>query len=204
MADPRTADPTVRSPLARITAAAAEPIAGAPVTLRELPLRGLVDLRLDPANAAARQAAEGAIGATLPVEPNRSSAGTGRCTALWLGPDEFLVVTDAGEESVVAERLHRALAAHHAAITEVSDGRTTLEIAGARARDLIAKGCGLDLHPRVFGPGHCAQSGLAKARVLIHQIDAKPTFEVLVERSHAEYLFRWLQDAMREFESAQG
>ncbi len=56
--------------------------------------------------------------------------------------------------------------------------------------------------PRVFAPGHCAQSGLAKARILLRQIDATPRFEVFVERSHAEYLWLWLKDAAQEFEVA--
>jgi sarcosine oxidase subunit gamma len=192
------AEPIARSPLAYIEAAAAAASAAAPVSLRERPFRGLLDLRLDPANAAARQAAEAAIGLALPLEPNRTTGSGERCV-LWLGPDEFLVATEPGAEGALAATLRQSLGPHHAAVTDVTDGRTTLEIAGPRARDLIAKGCGLDLHPRVFGPGQCAQSGLAKTRMLIHQRDAKPSFDILVERSHAEYVFLWLQDAMQEF-----
>ena len=192
------AEPIARSPLAYIEATAAAASAAAPVSLRERPFRGLLDLRLDPANAALRQAAEAAIGLALPLEPNRATGSGERCV-LWLGPDEFLVTTEPGGEGALAAALRRALGPHHAAVTDVTDGRTTLEIAGPRARDLIAKGCGLDLHPRVFGPGQCAQSGLAKTRMLIHQRDATPSFDILVERSHAEYVFLWLQDAMQEF-----
>jgi sarcosine oxidase subunit gamma len=195
MADPT---PPAQSPLGRFAEAARTPDAAAPVTLRERPLRGLVDLRLDPADAAALHAAETALGLALPLQPNRCTEGAGR-SVLWLGPDEFLVMCEPGGEAALAEGLRRALAGHHAAVTDVSDGRTVIEIAGKRARDLIAKGCGLDLHPRVFGPGQCAQSGLAKARVVIRQVAAAPVFEIIAERSHAEYLWLWLQDAAREF-----
>src|ERR1043165_7588998 len=132
-----------RSPLSHI-AAASSGSGGAQVTLREHALRGFIDLRLDPADAGARAAAEAALGAALPAE-NRVSAGTG-CTILWLGPDEFLAMTAPDAEAALAQSLRQALAAHHASIFEVSDGRTTFEMSGPRTRDLLAKGCGLDLH----------------------------------------------------------
>jgi sarcosine oxidase, subunit gamma len=190
--------PAARSPLSHFPDAARVAPASA-VSLRETPLRGLVNLRIDPSNATARAAAEAAVGIALPVQPNHAIDGAGR-SVLWLGPDEYLVVTEAGSEAGLAESLRQALRDHHAAVTDVSDGRTTIEIAGRHARDVIAKGCGLDLHPRVFGPGRCAQTGLAKARVILRQTDPAPVFEIFVERSHAEYLWLWLKDATREFD----
>jgi len=60
---------------------------------------------------------------------------------------------------------------------------------------VLAKGCTLDLHPRSFATGRCAQTGLAKASILISKFDDVPTFEVFVRRSFAEYLALWLQHA---------
>jgi sarcosine oxidase subunit gamma len=57
----------------------------------------------------------------------------------------------------------------------------------------------LDLHPRVFGPGRAAQSTLGRVSILIEQIDAAPTFEIVVGRSFAAYLWAWLVDAGLEF-----
>jgi sarcosine oxidase subunit gamma len=192
--------PAARSPLSHFPDAATAPPATAPVSLREKPLRGLINLRLDPSDVAARATVEAALGIALPVQPNHAVDGVGR-GVLWLGPDEYLVITEAGGEAGLAATLRQALREHHAAATDVSDGRTTIEIAGRHARDVIAKGCGLDLHPRVFGPGRCAQTGLAKARVILRQIDPAPIFEIFVERSHAEYLWLWLKDAALEFDA---
>ena len=68
---------------------------------------------------------------------------------------------------------------------------------------MLAKGCPLDLHPRAFTPGSCAQSLLAKADVLIHlrADDPRhgPTFDLYVARSFAHYLWAWLEDAGREY-----
>ena len=89
----------------------------------------------------------------------------------------------------------------HAAITDVTDGRVAFRVAGPSARDVLAKGCPLDLHPRAFPPGRCAQSLLAKASVLIHLVDdgpeRGPSFDVYVARSFADYLWTWLEDAGR-------
>jgi sarcosine oxidase subunit gamma len=187
-----------RSPLGHFPEASAAPNSAAAVALREIPFRGLVNLRLDPADGVVRGAAEAALGLTLPREPNRTVDGAGR-SALWLGPDEFLIVTEPGAEAALVQALRQSLSGRRAAVTDVTDGRTIIEISGKSARDVLAKGCGLDLHPRVFAPGHCAQSGLAKARILLRQLDAAPRFEIFVERSHAEYLWLWLRDAAREF-----
>jgi sarcosine oxidase subunit gamma len=53
----------------------------------------------------------------------------------------------------------------------------------------------LDLHPGVFAVGDCAQSGLAKANVVLALVDDKPTFMVVVRRSFSDYLYRWLAHA---------
>lgn len=190
------ADPVARSPLEGIAAADRGGVA-----LAERRFPGMLDLRFDPANDGARQAAEAALGLALPAQPNRCSARGGHA-ALWLAPGEFLVVTEPGEESALAAALAGALDPHPAAVTDVSDARAVIELAGPRARDLLAKGCPLDLHPRVFAPGHCAQSRLAKALIILWQLDDEPRFRLLVERSLAEYLWFWLEDAAAEFRAA--
>ncbi len=142
------------------------------VALAERPHRGIVNLRLDASDAAAMAAFEAAFGFALPAQPN-TTAGNGEACALWLGPDEWWIVSsgpgpEAGPE--LADKLRAALAAGFAAVTEVGEGRTCIRIAGPKARALLQKGCPLDLHPRAFGAGQCAQTCLAKATVVIHLV----------------------------------
>ena len=99
-------------------------------------------------------------------------------------------------------RLSEAVRGRHGAVTEVSDGRTVICLSGARAREVLAKGCGLDFHPRVFGPGRCAQSALARAPVIVHQTDEGPSYELYVDASFAAYLWAWLEDAAGEYDLA--
>jgi sarcosine oxidase subunit gamma len=121
----------------------------------------------------------------LPLEPNRVQAGDGR-SALWLGPDEWLVVADGP--------LALGVPAGAGSVVDLSANRVVLELRGQDARDVLAAGCALDLHPRAFGPGRCAQTLLARANVILEQT-AADAFRVYVRPSFAGYLRAWLDDA---------
>jgi sarcosine oxidase subunit gamma len=89
-------------------------------------------------------------------------------------------------------------------VTDVSEARTTIVVSGPQARDLLAKGTSIDLHPRVFGSGRCAQTGFAGANIILRQTDDTPTFEIIVLDSFAEHLWSWLAGGCREYRVAIG
>jgi sarcosine oxidase subunit gamma len=163
---------------------------------------GKIDLRGDPHDRAFMAAVGRVLDLLLPSEPCTSAA-KAQIAALWLGPDEWLVTCPAHDVPRLVGALREALADVHAAITDVTDGRVAFRLAGPNARYVLAKGCPLDLHPRVFPVGSCAQSLLAKATVLIHLLDDQteggPGFDLHVARSFADYLWLWLEDAGREY-----
>jgi len=83
---------------------------------------------------------------------------------------------------------------------DVSAQRTTVRLRGARARDVIAKGCSLDLHPSVFGQGGAAQTTLGRAGVVLIPLSDNGTdYRLIVRSSFARYLADWLIDAAEEF-----
>ena len=159
---------------------------------------GHLNLRGDPADQALLAAVEGVLGFGLPLEPN-TVAEAGELAALWLGPDEWLVLTPPGQEAGLAGALRDALGDVFAAVTDVTGGQTVINLRGASVRDVLAKGCTLDLHPRAFGPGRCAQTLVAKAMVTVRQVDESPSFDLIVRRSFADYLAQWLEDAAQEY-----
>ena len=167
----------------------AEP--GASVTVRgDL---GYVNVRGGASDASFVQSIEQALGQPLPLEPNTSSFGQHQ--VFWLGPDEWAVITEAGGAASLAEELQTASSGHHASVNDLSGGQVALMLEGPRCRDLLARGCTLDLHPAVFSVGDCAQSGLAKANVLIALTDETPAFLIVIRRSFSDYLCRWLAHA---------
>ena len=184
-----------RSPLGTVAGAALRSHGdAAAVALRELAAPAMCDLRLDATDAAALAAAQTALGCKLPLTPNRSIAAGAR-VAMWMGPNQWLMLSPAAD----AEALARALAGHAASVVDVSDLRALFELAGPNARDVLRKGCAIDLHPREFGPGDCALTALARVRVALCQVDDRPGYRLLIERSYAIYLWDWLTDAMAEF-----
>ena len=170
----------------------------AAVVISERPFLGHLNLRGDPEDAGFTSAAASVLGLALPTEPN-TAAVNGEMLALWLGPDEWLVVTPPSAQTRLLETFEVALDGKHAAVTDVTGGQTVITLSGPRARDVLAKGCPLDLHPAVFRPGHCAQTLVAKANVTIRCVDDSPAFELIVRRSFAEYMALWLHDAAQEY-----
>lgn len=164
------------------------------VALTDLRFVGQVDLRVrgDGIAAAGR-----ALGYALPVEAN-TTGGDGATLACWLGPDEWLIVTEDGGQAELIQRLSEALAGHAHAATDVTDARAVLRLAGACARPVLAKGCPLDLHPRSFGVGRVAQSLVARAQAMILPIEGGG-YDLVVARSFAGYLWAWLLDAGAEY-----
>ncbi|MFF3947754.1 sarcosine oxidase subunit gamma [Streptomyces sp. NPDC001902] len=178
--------------------AAATRASGGALRLAELPFLTQIDLRLDFRGPAA-EAAGLALGAPLPLEPC-TAVRTGDLAVLWLGPDQWLVVGPPDAQEDLEARLRKAAGEAHVSVTDVSAQRTTLLVSGPRARDLLAHGCSLDLHPRAFTAGRCAQTALARAQVvLVAREEVRAGFWVLVRSSFAGYLADWLLDAATEY-----
>ena len=188
------------SPLARfkLGTRATHATSGAGLIAREHPLLGHINLRGDPRDPHFAGVVGGVIGDALPMVPNTLTDVNG-ITMYWLGPDEWLIVTSDDRREDVQHQLRRALAKQHVAITEVSGGQTAVHLHGRHVRDVLAKGCPIDFHPRVFGIGQCAQSHLGKAPILIGQVEEQPYFELIVRRSFADYVWTWLERAAEEY-----
>jgi sarcosine oxidase subunit gamma len=129
-------------------------------------------------------------GLPLPLEPNRVAA-MGAVRVLWLGPDEWLVTATEGGEGALGERLARS---DGVLVTDLSSSRAVIAVSGVAARRLLEAGCGLDLHPRAFAAGDCAQTLLARVPVVIDEVAPAPAYRVFVRRSLARWLAGWMID----------
>ncbi|MCH6471669.1 sarcosine oxidase subunit gamma [Sinomonas terrae] len=190
-----------RSPAAHLAAqfAAAEVTGLHSLALREAPFRTMVGLRVVPGTDAARRVEE-RLGAPLPARCGEVAVGAGS-SVLWLGPDEFLVVSPLGSTVDPAEataRLVEAIGGQPGSAVDLSANRTTFELTGKAARDVLEKGCALDLHPRAFAVGSAYVTQLGPVPILLWRT-GNETWEIFPRASFADYLGRWLLDAMREF-----
>ena len=190
------AEATRRSPLADYVdrfAALSESSNGT-LVIREIPFLTQINFRANPSVAEVIAGVQHQLGMTLPVEPN-TVATKGDRSCLWVGPDEWMLVAPPDQRLTIEAALRSALGDHPGAIVDVSANRTAIEVKGISARDLLAYGCAIDLHPRAFGPGRCAQTMLAKAQVIVQQTADTPAFLIYVRASFATYLADWLLDA---------
>ncbi len=180
------------------TAGGAVPGGSAGVVISGRPFLGHLNLRGNSSDPAFMAGVEHALGIGLPVDPNTVSDGDGK-QALWLGPDEWLIVTHSDDQAAVADALVEALSGVFSSVTDVTGGQTIITLSGERAREVLAKGCALDLHPRAFSEGRCAQTLVAGANVTLLRAGPEPSFDLIVRRSFAEYLALWLHDAALEY-----
>ena len=152
----------------------------------------LIDLRGNPQHAEFLASAQSGLGCALPLKPNTAAVGPD-CDVLWLGPDAWLLVSGR------AGKIHELLPIERGFLTDVSHGRAAFRISGPRTREMLAKGCSLDLHRRAFQAGQCAQTSLAHVGVLLHLPEAGGQFDLYCARSYAQHLWHWLVEAASEY-----
>ena len=159
----------------------------AALTVRELPLRSLMMLRMsDPTDVHIEKASD-VLGAALPVMFN---TGAGRLTrAIWMGPGEWMIVNSkASAETVEASVDINILC------VDLALSRRLLEIKGDAARDFIARGCSLDLHPRVFPIDRTAMTLLAQIPVILDHVTDGAAFHLYHDRCFTDYVDTWVED----------
>jgi sarcosine oxidase subunit gamma len=164
-----------------------------PVTFRQVALGHLVVRGSAPDLQATTTSA---LGMALPIDPLTSAVADGRCIR-WVGPDEWLLTAPIGELFDLEARL-RAEINGHVALVNVSGGQTVLHLEGEAAVDVLMKSTGYDVHPANFPVGKVVATTLAHAQVLLRRLDEQ-SYELVIRRSFADYLFAWLQDAAAEF-----
>jgi sarcosine oxidase subunit gamma len=184
------------SPLVQI--GLAEPRGNAP-RIEEKPLLGYLNLRGRAGNTKFLAGCLKVLGCEPPSVAN-TVVQSGDYRIYWLGPDEWLVLTPAGQQVSLKQKLSKAFKGAFCAVVDNSSGLTMLHITGANAAALLATDCPLDLHPRAFRPGQCAQTRLARAGMTISPLADNSGFEVIIRRSFADYLLLWLQEAALAFE----
>jgi sarcosine oxidase, subunit gamma len=175
-----------------LSATRAAPLITAGALLQPLPpatryiLRGGPDMRTT---------AEGAFGVAIPSHACRASAKDGRA-ALWLGPDEWLLIAPEAANAAMASALGAALEGRPHSLVDVSHRHTAFTVSGPDAPLLLGSGCPLDLDESAFPVDMCTRTLLAKAEVVLWRT-APQAFRVEVWRSFAAYVSQYLAEAAR-------
>jgi sarcosine oxidase, subunit gamma len=174
-------------------------LAGLPASVHVVPelFTAMIDLRVDPAGPAAADAGSH-LGVDLPTRPS-TWVETDDTRVIWLGPDEWLVTNQSQTPQEFEVGLREAVHGR-GAVVDVSAQRTSFWLSGEHARDVLAAGCAIDLHPTVFRRGAAAQTLLGLTGVVLLALDdTGNSYHILVRSSFATYLARWLLDAAVEY-----
>jgi len=122
------------------------------------------------------------------------SARAGERAALWMGPDEQLLLAPVSDGDVIARQLGAALTALPHSLVDGSHRQIALEVSGPQAQNVLNAGCPLDLQPESFPVGACTRTVLGKCDIVLWRTGAS-TFHVEVWRSFADYASRFLAEA---------
>jgi len=180
----------------------AGPLAGLPgpaggIALEERTFLGKINLRGNGADETFTAAVRGVVDCAPPSEPNTVASGGGN-TVFWLGPDEWLVHCAEDRRPALVDGLTAALRGQHSAVVDVSDYYVVMRLSGTRTREVLSKGTPLDLHPRAFPTGTCAQTRFGHATVLLHKLE-QDVVDLQVRWSFAEYVWSYVVDGTREY-----
>lgn len=136
-----------------------------------------------------------AFGVALPTQPMRAAQAGGRA-ALWLGPDEWLLLAPENERGEVLAAISGALGTGAASLVDISHRQVGFDVTGPGAAEALSVGCPLDLDGAVFSVGMCTRTVLAKAEIVLWR-HAPGTFRLDVARSFAPYVAAFLTEATR-------
>jgi heterotetrameric sarcosine oxidase gamma subunit len=134
-----------------------------------------------------------AYGIEAPDTPRH--VGDDSCALAWSGPGQWLAIAATGQRPDFVTRLRSELSGA-ASVSDQSGGRIVLRLQGPGMRGTLAKCLPIDLHPRIFAPGHAAVTAMGHVAVHIWQIDLQPTYDLAIPTSYAAYIVHWLEDAV--------
>lgn len=173
----------------RSPALAGKSLGGQGVWLKVLEPASRMSLRARPA---ANAALSKALGLTLPQKPKTSVAKAGR-TALWLGPDEWLVIDEAGGDPVADCASVKGL---HSAV-DVSHRNVAIAVTGPSAAVVLNAGCPQDLSLEAFPVGAASRTILGKVEIVLLRA-GEDAFRVECWRSFSDYVYGFLSEAARD------
>ena len=152
----------------------------------------LISLRI---GADGLPAVEQALGVAAP-RPSGLAAANGSVAVFALGPDEWLIRMEPGEEARWLGELEEAAAASFSAVVLVSDAWRVFTLTGPETLDVLAQATGVDLHPSAFPTGRVVRAAFARIAAVIHRLDDRPSFDIYVDASVARYAQQWIELAI--------
>lgn len=134
------------------------------------------------------------FGVPIPTRPLSAATADSRA-ALWLGPDEWLLLAPAAEQAAAAHMLKLALAELPHSLVDVSHRQIAFALRGRLAARVLTSGCPLDLSLKAFPVGMVTRTVFHKAEIVLWRM--AEGFHLEIWRSFAAYAAGHLAEARR-------
>jgi sarcosine oxidase, subunit gamma len=166
------------------------------ISMREMTGRGMIDLRGLVTDRKFMTAAKAVLGLDLPKVP-RTTTSWGDTKALWLSPDQWLILCPGDKAQALTEQLSATLKSIHWLAVNVSDMRAIIRVEGEHARTTVMKGTSIDLTHGDYPTGTIRRMKFAEVGALLHIVEEN-VIDVYVFRSYADYAWEFLLKAGRK------
>jgi sarcosine oxidase subunit gamma len=141
-------------------------------------------------------AASAGFGVALPTTACRA-ASDGARAALWVGPDEYLLLAPEADATAVRAALAASLGDLAHSIVDISHRQAAFLLKGPHAAWLLGSGCPLDLDLAAFPVGMCTRTVYMKSEIYLWRT-AADVFHIETWRSFTPYVVDHLAEAARE------
>ena len=168
------------------------------IKIKEIPFLKKINLRLDPNDKNCVSSCSKILGTMLPTKANTYSTNTINEKIMWLGPNEWLIVSD--DDAFL--KLQNKIEDIEASLTDVSENRTIIRILGSKVFVLLSKFLVLDLEKNLPTQSSCAQTLFVKVPVLLvrNHHEGTPEIDIFTNRSHANYIYNLLVDGTKNLD----
>ena len=169
------------------------------IDIKELPFVKKINLRLDPYNKDCVSSCSKILETMLPTKDNTYSTNAINEKVIWLGPNEWLIVSDDDDAFF---KLLNEIGDLEASLTDVSENRTIIRIRGKYIYVLLSKFLVLDLEKNLSTNSSCAQTLFVKVPVLLvrNHYDETPEIDIFTNRSHANYIYNLIVDGTKNLD----
>ena len=169
------------------------------IKIQELSFVKKINLRLDPNDKGCVSSSSKILGTMLPTKANTYSTNAINEKIMWLGPDEWLIVSDDDDAFL---KLKNEIGGLEASVTDVSENRTIIRIRGRDVYVLLSKFLVLDLEKNLPTNLSCAQTLFVKVPVLLvrNHYDGTPEIDIFTNRSHANYIYNLIVDGTKNLD----
>lgn len=155
-------------------------------------------------NVFAKRGQETAVMKKLGFETIPSQvANTSAFKALPISPGQWILISKKDAGSLFAGKISKEIKSV-GYVSEQSESRICIRISGPKARELMSRGCQLDLHPSIVSKGYCAQTTMAQVGVLLHVVDDEPIYDLYVYSGFARSFWHWLTETAQQFDVVNG